>query len=294
MALNRGQSSYAIWPAYYHYFEWTHGSFRNPGQRKTGVSDSSGMNNLIPIQERLIVALDIPSLQEARQYVQDLEGVVRFYKIGLELFLAVNVAFIEELRARNCRIFLDLKMNDIDETVRRAVDLAADLGIDFLTILGNHATVQAAVAGRGDRPMKILTVPLLSSWGENDLHDLGLLSAHAGNPARFHSLDDYVLWRADMAMAQGCDGLIASGNYVQILRERFGPNTLIVSPGVRPAGQKTHEHQRSLTPFHAIQSGADYIVVGRPIRDAPNRRHAAQGIQDEIALAVKADPSYQQ
>jgi len=257
------------------------------------VFGESGMNTLIRIQERLIVALDVPSLEEARRYVQDLEGVVWFYKIGLELFLAVNADFINELRARNCHIFLDLKMNDIDETVRRAVNLAADLGVDFLTILGNHATAKAAVRGRGERPMKILTVPLLSSWGEKDLQDLGLLGAHAGDPARFHSLDDYVLWRADMAMAQGCDGLIASGKYVRILRGQFGEKVLIVSPGVRPAGQNSHEHQRSLTPFDAIQAGADYLVVGRPIRDAASRRDAAQEIQDEIALALKAGPSKQ-
>jgi orotidine-5'-phosphate decarboxylase len=261
------------------------------GWINAGVFGELKMKTLIPIQERLIVALDVPSLEEARRYVQDLDGVVWFYKIGLELFLAVNVDFIEELRARNCRIFLDLKMNDIDETVRRAVNLAGDLGVDFLTILGNHATAKAAVLGRGDRPMKILTVPLLSSWGDKDLQDLGLLNAHAEDSARFHSLDGYVLWRADMAMAQGCDGLIASGKYVRILRERFGEQALIVSPGVRPAGQNTHEHQRSLTPFDAIQAGADYLVVGRPIRDAASRRNAAQGIQDEIASALKAGSS---
>jgi len=240
------------------------------------------------------VALDVSSLEEARGYVKELEGVVWFYKIGLELFLAVNADFLEELRARNCRVFLDLKMNDIDETVRRAVNLAVDLGVDFLTILGNHATAKAAVLGRGDRPMKILTVPLLSSWGEKDLQDLGLLSAHTGDPARFHSLDDYVFWRADMAMAQGCDGLIASGKYVRILRERLGEKVLIVSPGVRPAGQNTHEHQRSLTPFDAIQAGADYLVVGRPIRDAASRVNAAQEIQNEIASALQVSSAKEQ
>jgi len=270
------------------------------GLMNVEVCGESEMNTLIPIQERLIVALDVHSLEEARRYVKELEGVVWFYKIGLELFLAVNADFIEELRLRNCRIFLDLKMNDIDETVRRAVNLAADLGVDFLTILGNHATAKAAVLGRGDRPMKILTVPLLSSWGEKDLQDLGLLGAseessmlvHSGGPRRFfHTLNDYVLWRADMAMAQGCDGLIASGQYVRILRERFGEKALIVSPGVRPAGQNTHEHQRYLTPFDAIQAGADYLVVGRPIRDAASRVNAAQGIQDEIAAALMAGPA---
>ena len=245
-------------------------------------------NSFISLDYRLIVALDVPSLEEARIYLDDLDGVVRFYKIGLELFLAVNREFLEEILARQCRIFLDLKMNDIDETVRRAVNLAADLGVDFLTILGNHATANAAVRGRSDRPLKILTVPLLSSWGEKDLQELGLLPSDKGDGARFATLDDYVLWRADMAMAQGCDGLIASGKYVKIFRDRFGKNAIIVSPGVRPVGHDTHEHQRSLTPFDAIKAGADYLVVGRPIRDAGNRREAAQRIQDDMASGLKA------
>ncbi|MEJ2232239.1 MAG: orotidine 5'-phosphate decarboxylase [Nitrospirales bacterium] len=199
------------------------------------------MNTLIPIQERLIVALDVPSLEEARRYVQDLEGVVWFYKIGLELFLAVNADFINELRARNCHIFLDLKMNDIDETVRRAVNLAADLGVDFLTILGNHATAKAAVRGRGERPMKILTVPLLSSWGEKDLQDLGLLSKHQ---------DDY--------------------------RTASDEPTFVHSD----------DPVRDPAPFQTVD---DYVSI----RDAASRRNAAQEIQDEIALALKADPSKQ-
>ncbi len=232
------------------------------------------------------MALDVPSLEEARRYVRELEDIVWFYKIGLELFLAVDVGFIQELHARNCRVFLDLKMNDIDETVRRSVQLAGDLGVELLTILGNHATAKAAVLGRGDRQMKILTVPLLSSWGEKDLQELGLLSAYPGDSARFHSLDDYVVWRADMAMAQGCDGLIASGKFVHILRKRFGNDALIVVPGVRSGGQNRHEHQRSLTPFDAIQAGADYLVVGRPIRGAASPRQTAQDIQEEIAAAV--------
>jgi orotidine-5'-phosphate decarboxylase len=157
-----------------------------------------------------------------------------------------------------------------------------------VTILGNHATANAAVRGRGEHSLKILTVPLLSSWGEKDLQELGLLPNDKGDEARFATLDAYVLWRAEMAMAQGCDGLIASGKYVKIFRDRFGENAIIVSPGVRPAGHDTHEHQRSLTPFEAIQAGADYLVVGRPIRDAANRREAAQRIQDDMAFALKA------
>ncbi len=246
------------------------------------------LNSAVSVDQRLIVALDVPSIREARNYLDDLEGVVRFYKIGLELFLAVNREFLDEIRARQCRIFLDLKMNDIDETVRRAVDLAADLGVDFLTILCNHSTANAAVQGRGDHSLKILTVPLLSSWGEKDLQELGLLPSDIGDGARFATLDAYVLWRAEMAMAQGCDGLIASGKYVKIFKDRFGEKAIIVSPGVRPAGHDTHEHQRSLTPFEAMQAGADYLVVGRPIRDAGNRREAAQRILGDMSSALKA------
>ncbi len=234
---------------------------------------------------KLIVALDVPSVQQAYSIIDDLDGVVRFYKVGLELFLASNEEFLNELRNRNCRIFLDLKFNDIDETVRRAVNLASNLGVEFLTILGNHATARAAIAGRGNASLKILTVPLLSSWGEKDLQDLGLLKTSPQDSARFSSLEDYVMWRADGAIEEGCDGLIASGKFVKFFRERFGPEVLIVSPGVRPSGQDVHEHQRSLTPEAAIRAGADFLVVGRPIRDAPNRKNMAEDIQREIASA---------
>lgn len=238
-----------------------------------------------PPHQKLIVALDVPSVQQAYTIVDDLDGVVCFYKVGLELFLAANEEFLNELRARHCRIFLDLKLNDIDETVRRAVNLASNLGVEFLTILGNHATARAAVMGRGNASLKILTVPILSSWGDEDLQGLGLLKKSPQDGARFSSLDDYVLWRADGAMQEGCDGLIASGKFVKIFRDRFGPEVLIVSPGVRPMGQDVHEHQRSLTPGAAIRAGADFLVVGRPIRDAPDRRKMAEQIQQEIESA---------
>ncbi len=245
------------------------------------------MNPTPSFPHKLIVALDVPTAQQAREIVDDLDGLVWFYKIGLELFLAVNESFLKELRDRQCRIFLDLKLNDIDETVRRAVHLASDLGIELLTVLGNHATVRAAMKGRKDESLKLLTVPLLSSWSEKDVQELGLVRMGPGDTARFPTLDEYVLWRADAAMEQGCDGLIASGKFVKIFRDRFGPGVLIVSPGVRPAGQDTNEHQRSLTPGAAIQDGADYLVVGRPVRDASNRREMAQHIHQEIESALK-------
>jgi orotidine-5'-phosphate decarboxylase len=236
-------------------------------------------------EQRLIVALDFSDLEQARRCVDELEGVVSFYKIGLELFLASTVEFLNELRQRQCRIFLDLKMHDVDETIRRAVANAAKLGVDFLTIHGNSTTVKAACAGKGSHRLKILAVPLLSSWNEQDLQELFLVGPIQGFNPRFNSLDDYVFWRADQALDQGCDGLIASGEYVHKLRARFQERAIIVSPAIRPSGSSANEHKRSLTPSEAIQSGADYLVVGRPIRDAKQRREAAQRIIAEIESA---------
>ena len=239
------------------------------------------VNNPDPAQ-RLIIALDFSDLDEARRCVDELEGVVSFYKIGLELFLTSTRDFLDELRQRHCRIFLDLKMHDVDETIRRAVVNASNLGVDFLTIHGNSATYKAACSGKGKQNLKLLAVPLLSSWNEQDLQELLLVGPIQGSSPRFTSLDDYVLWRADQAISQGCEGLIASGEYVKKLREKFGETVLIVTPGIRPSGSSTNEHKRSLTPGEAIQSGANYLVVGRPIRDAEHRREAAQRIIAEI------------
>ena len=237
------------------------------------------------VSHRLIVALDVPTVEDARRYVDDLDGVVGFYKIGLELFLSVNANFLGELRQRQCRIFLDLKMNDVDETIRRAVAKASNMEVDFLTILGDQATVKAACLGRGSQLLKILGVPFLSSWTENDLRELLLLGPHPEYTPRFQHIDEYVYWRADQAVSQGCDGLIASGEYVKKLRARFKDQIIIVAPAIRPSGEAPHEHARFLTPAEAIRDGADYLVVGRPIRDAPNRKDAALRILDEMEKA---------
>ena len=242
------------------------------------------MNAVDPAQ-RLIVALDFSDLDQAQRCVDELEGVVSFYKIGLELFLTSTGDFLRELRQRDCRIFLDLKMHDVDETIRRAVANASKLDVEFLTIHGNNATCKAACEGKENQNLKILAVPLLSSWNEKDLQELFLLGPTQGFTPRFNSLDDYVFWRADLAMAHGCDGLIASGEFVSKLRNRFKEPVVIVSPAIRPSGSSTDEHKRSLTPSEAIQSGADYLVVGRPIRDAGQRKEAAQRIIAEIESA---------
>ncbi|MGB0908822.1 MAG: orotidine-5'-phosphate decarboxylase [Nitrospirales bacterium] len=232
--------------------------------------------------EKLIVALDFSDVDEARQCVDELDGIVSFYKVGLELFTSPSRDFLEELRQRNCRIFLDLKMHDVDETICRAVANVATLGVDFLTIHGNSATMKAACRGKAQQSLKILAVPLLSSWNEKDLQELFLVGPTAEFTPKFATLDDYVYWRADQAISQGCDGLIASGEYVKKLRARFDEKIFIISPGIRPSGSPTDEHKRSLTPGKAIQDGANYVVVGRPIRDASDRKDMAQRILDDI------------
>lgn len=234
--------------------------------------------------ERLIFALDVPSPQEAIKCIDDLDGVVTFFKVGLELSLSVDSGFFRQIKDRSCRIFLDLKMNDVDETIRRAVNAAALQGIDFLTIQGNGVTARSAAKGKGDLPIQLLFVPILSSLDEEELRDLRLIGPTSTGPSRFETLDDFVLWRADQALTNGCDGLIASGPYVGKLRKQFS-NALIVSPGIRPPGSSTDEHKRFLTPGEAIQAGADYLVVGRPIRYASNRKEAAQKIIEDMTTA---------
>ncbi len=244
------------------------------------------MKSLPTPAERLIVALDFSDVNEARKCVDELDGIVSFYKVGLELFTSASRGFLEELRQRKYQIFLDLKMHDVDETIRRAVANVAAIGVDFLTIHGNSATLKAACLGKVDQKLKLLAVPLLSSWNETDLQELFLVGPTEDFIPKFDNLDDYVFWRADQAISQGCDGLIASGEYVKKLRKRFDEKVLLISPGIRPTGSSTNEHKRSLTPGTAIQDGANYVVVGRPIRDAANRKEVAQRIIEDIATVT--------
>ncbi len=244
------------------------------------------MPTTLPAKDRLIFALDVPSAKDAQQCIQDLEGIVTFFKIGLELFVASGMDLLIELQDRGCRIFLDLKMQDVDETIRRAVAAATQRGVDFLTIQGGAATNKAAKLGRGDSKCQLLSVPLLSSFAEDDLRDLHLIGPSTDFQPRFSSLDEYVLWRAGEALDTGCDGLIGSGEYVGKFRQSF-PQALIVSPAIRPPGSSTDEHKRFLTPAEAIKAGADFLVVGRPIRDATNRKETAQAIIQDMEAALE-------
>ena len=232
-------------------------------------------------RDRLIVALDVPSREEALRLVRELDEVVTFYKVGLELLMRGGIEdLIRELTGEK-QVFLDLKLpGDIDETVRRAVELAAEMGVTFLTLsaASDPPAIRAARAGRGAATHpKLLFVSYLSSRDAGDYQ--------ATHPQPDVPFETFVTERARMALDCGCDGFIASGDLIRTLRTTF-PRAIIVSPGIRPAGAGADDHKRSSTPAAAIAMGADYLVVGRPIRNAENRRRAAQGIIAEIEDAL--------
>jgi len=234
--------------------------------------------------ERLIVALDFDTAGEANDLVKRLGDNVGFYKVGWQLFLGQGWPFIDSLLQQGKRVFLDLKISDIEATVRAALANmpSSGGGLELITIHGNGATVKAARAGRNghDKP-KILMLTALSSWDEYDVRDV-LSNDNA-------TLQDYVLSRAERALDAGADGLIASGASVRQIRDQFkGREFLIVAPGIRPSGTAHDDHKRTLTPHEAIRDGADYLVVGRPITRAAQPEQAARTIIREIAEALSA------
>lgn len=234
-------------------------------------------------RDRLIVALDVSTRDEALRLVNQLGSTASFYKVGLQLFVAEGMPFVRELMDRGLRVFLDLKMDDVDETIANAVREIAKTGPHLLTLLGGRATVRAAVRGRGEsRRPQILSVTLLSSLDSSDLADLKLV----GPGGRFATLEDYVVYRATQAVEAGADGVIASGETMQAIRTTLGARPLIVTPGIRPAGSGTDEHKRPTTPAAAIAAGADYLVVGRPIRQAADPPHMASAIVADIDRAL--------
>ncbi|HEX2649985.1 MAG TPA: orotidine-5'-phosphate decarboxylase [Burkholderiales bacterium] len=222
--------------------------------------------------ERLIVALDVPSALEARALVERLGDAVAFYKIGLELSTTGGYyELLDWLVKRGHRVFCDLKLHDIPETVRRAVANLRGRGVTFLTVHAERGVMSAAVKEKGD--LKILAVTVLTSTGPADLAEQG----YGGK------LEDLVLKRASMAAELGCDGVITSGLEVAALRAKFGQKLLFVTPGIRPAGSVAGDQKRIVDVAQAFRNGADYIVVGRPVRDAKDPRAAAEAIQKTIA-----------
>lgn len=233
----------------------------------------------IPDSDRLIFALDVADLDTARRLVDQLGDAVTFYKLGLEFFLSGHYfELAHELKRDGKKIFADLKLFDIPATVAAAVRQLAGHGVDFCTIHGNDGMLAAAAAEKGD--MGILAVTALTSLDQGDLDDLGFQC----------DAEQLVLSRARRALALGCDGVVSSGLEVPRLRQEVDHALLTVCPGIRPIFNDEEsargDQQRVLTPARAIDGGADYLVVGRPIRDAADPRAAALAIQAEIAATL--------
>ena len=228
-------------------------------------------------RDRLIVALDLPSVAEAEKAVADLGDTVSFYKVGYELVLAGGLDFAAGLVRSGKKLFLDLKLHDIANTVTRASARAAALGATFLTVHAFPPTMKAAVEGRGNGGLKLLAVTVLTSWNDADLKESGY-----GIGVR-----DLVLRRAEQAAVLGIDGLVASPVEAAELRRTVGKSMLIVTPGVRPAGAAAGDQKRVMTPAAAIKAGVDHVVVGRPVIEAKDRKAAAQAIVAEIESALK-------
>jgi orotidine-5'-phosphate decarboxylase len=226
----------------------------------------------IPPEERLIFALDVPGADEARRLVETLGDSVLFYKLGLELFTAGGYfELVDWLLAQDKKIFADLKLYDVPETVAAAVRQLRRRPITFTTVHGNDSIMAAAAREKGD--LKILAVTVLTSLDQADLRELG-------HQADIH---DLVLSRARRAQETGCDGVIASGLEARALRETLGRELLIVTPGIRPVEDRPADDQKRVVNVEqAIRNGADYIVVGRPIRNAPDPYQAAMQIQGTL------------
>jgi orotidine-5'-phosphate decarboxylase len=227
----------------------------------------------IPDRERLIFAMDVADPQAARLIVEKLGDAVVFYKIGLELFMAGGYfELLDWMVARGKKIFVDLKFFDVPATVAAAVRQLGGRGITFATIHGNQAIMEAAAAAKGD--VKILAVTVLTSLDRGDLDDLGFTV----------DVEKLVLSRARRALEAGCDGVVSSGLEAPMLRRFIDHRLLVVTPGIRPVENKPVDDQkRTVDVAQAFANGADYIVVGRPIRDAADPRAAAEAIQQTIA-----------
>lgn len=230
-------------------------------------------SKIIPRNERLIVALDVPNAEEAKRLVDELGDAACFYKIGLELFTSGGYfELLDWLVRHGSKVFVDLKFFDVPETVRSAVRGLRNRGVTFATVHGNQAMLEAAGRDKGD--VKILAVTVLTSLDRGDLDDLGFDC----------DVERLVLSRARRALLAGCDGVISSGLEAAALRRELGSRLIVVTPGIRPVENRPVDDQkRTVDVAQAFANGADYIVVGRPIRSASDPRVAAQAIQKTIA-----------
>jgi orotidine-5'-phosphate decarboxylase len=227
-------------------------------------------------KDRLIVPLDLPGVPEAEAMVARLGDSVSFYKIGYQLAYAGGLPLARQLSDAGKKVFLDLKLHDIGNTVARGVESVAKLGATFLTVHAYPQTMKAAVEARGGSGLKILAVTVLTSYDDGDLHAAGYRL----------NVSDLVEARAQQAQVLGVDGLVSSPEEAASLRKIVGHQMNLVTPGIRPVGTSSDDQKRIMTPARAIAAGADYLVVGRPITAAADPKAAADAVQTEIAQAL--------
>ncbi|MGW8161958.1 MAG: orotidine-5'-phosphate decarboxylase [Desulfobulbales bacterium] len=233
----------------------------------------------IPLNERIIFALDFADPKLAGQWVRKLDSQVRFFKVGLQLFLAGGWPVIDDIIDRGNKVMLDLKFFDIPETVHLAVRQLQNRGVTFATVHGNRPIIEAAVAEKSE--MKVLAVTVLTSFDESDMVEMGFTG----------SVRDLVLIRARKALELGCDGVVSSALEAESLRNELGPNFLVVTPGIRPGLNRDVEEddqKRVATAQQAIINGADHVVIGRPISTAPDPVRTVATIQGEIARGLQS------
>jgi orotidine-5'-phosphate decarboxylase len=227
-------------------------------------------------RERLIVALDLPSVAAAEKLAHELGDAVSFYKIGYQLGYAGGFDFADDLIAAGKQVFLDLKLHDIGNTVGKGVESVVKTGATFLTVHAYPQTMKAALEARRGSQLKVLAVTILTSYNDADVTEAG-----------YHgTATEQVKRKSLQAKALGIDGIVCSAEESAMLRPLIGPNTLLVTPGIRPAGAASGDQKRIMTPAAAIAAGSDYLVVGRPITEANEPKAAAEAIVKEIAAAA--------
>ncbi|TKB11711.1 orotidine-5'-phosphate decarboxylase [Desulforhopalus sp. IMCC35007] len=235
------------------------------------------MSNIIPLNERIIVALDVDDTEQAKNLVKKCESHTRYFKVGLQLFMGSWFETVDWIVDRGHKVMLDLKFFDIPETVKLAVEQVNNRGVSLATIHGNDPIIRAAVSARGD--LKLLAVTVLTSFGEEDLRAMGMTQ----------SIEDLVYFRAKRALELGCDGVVSSGLEAEKMRNDLGEKLLIVTPGIRPGANvqdDSDDQKRIVTAGMAIKNGASHVVVGRPITKAADPVKVIEQMQQEIAGVV--------
>ena len=231
------------------------------------------MNSSLTVRDKIIVALDVASKKDAHDFVRQLKGDISFFKIGLQLYTAAGPDVVREIVATGAKVFLDLKLHDIPNTVALAVESAGELGVQMLTIhlSGGDEMIRAAVNARKGN-MSILGVTVLTSATQETLSEVGIAD----------KIDNHVRRLGKLGVCAGIDGVVASPFEAKFLRAEFGDKIKIITPGVRPKGSAAGDQKRFMTPREAIDAGADYLVIGRPITADADPRNALLRIVDEL------------